>query len=155
MNAARFFGICLLGSTLVACQRGSQVDVGATRGVFDSLLVLHAEHIVRQDLNGLLANYTADAVVRSNHAEPLRGHPAIRSFAEGMFASMNFHTLSYHTEGLAVYGDSAWQIVTYGLTGASGSQTVADSGSAYLLWTRDGGRWRIKDDILNSRLPLP
>jgi hypothetical protein len=36
-----------------------------------------------------------------------------------------------------------------------GQQHLADSGSAFILWARDGrGHWRILHDILNSRVPV-
>jgi ketosteroid isomerase-like protein len=150
-NAAVLALVVLLG-----CSSGTPTNWSGTRLVLDSLLQEHSRHITTGDIAGIVNQYTPDAVVRSNHAAPLRGHEAIRSFVEGMLASMSFHTLTYHTEGLAVHGDSAWHIVTFGLTGTMGNQSIADSGSAFVLWTRDRvGAWRIRDDILNSRLPLP
>lgn len=156
MNARYLASACLIGITLLGCQRSARIDVGATQLVLDSLLVVHARHIIREELDSLLDHYTDDAVVRSNHAVPLRGRTAIRSFIEVMFAQAEFHTLTYSTEALAVYGDSAWHILNYGLTGTMGGQPIADTGSAYALWSRDSqGTWRIKDDVLNSHLPLP
>jgi ketosteroid isomerase-like protein len=141
---------------LTGCSSATPTSRSDTRLVFDSLLQEHSRHITGGDIAGIVNQYTPDAVVRSNHAAPLHGHEAIRSFVEGMLATVTFHTLTYHTEGLAVHGDSAWHIVTFGLTGTRGNESIADSGSAFVLWTRDRvGAWRIRDDILNSRLPLP
>lgn len=131
-------------------------DVVATRRALDSILQVHSRLIIAGDIAGIVDHYTPDAVVRSNHAEPLHGHAAIQAFVEGMLANLAFHSLTYRTEDLAVYGDSAWHVVTYAFTGAMGGQAMADTGSAYILWTRGTeGVWRVKHDILNSRLPLP
>lgn len=130
-------------------------DRAVVRQTLDSTLREHARLIVAEDVDGIVAQYTPDAVVRSNHTEPLRGRDAIRAFIAGMLASGTFDNVEYETESLAVYGDSAWHIVTYRVGGRVGNQSVADSGSAFVLWTREnGGAWRIKDDILNSRIPL-
>ena len=141
---------------LNACSRSRPTNLAETRHTLDSLLTDHGRQIIAGDIAGIVERYAPDAVVRSNHAEPLRGQPAIRSFVEGMLTNMTFRSLTYRTEALAVYGDSAWHIATYGLTGAMANEPIADSGSVYFLWIRDsGGEWRVKDDILNSRLPLP
>lgn len=141
---------------LTACTPEPPANVEATRATLDSLLRVHSSMIIAGDLEGIMDQYTPDAVVRSNHAAPLRGHAAIRPFVQGMLANVKFQSLTYETEDLAVHGDSAWHVVSYGLSGSMGTQPMADSGSAYVLWTRDDtGAWRIKHDILNSRLPLP
>jgi ketosteroid isomerase-like protein len=111
--------------------------------------------IIAGNVDAIMNQYTPDAVVRSNHAQPLRGQAAIRPFVQNMLAAVAFQSLTYETEDLAVHGDSAWHVVNYGLRGTMGNQPMADSGGAYILWTRDSaGSWRIKHDILNSRLPL-
>lgn len=140
---------------LIGCAPEKRADVADTRTVLDSLLRTHGSLIVAENLEGVMEQYTPDAVVRSNHAVPLRGHAAIRPFVQGMFANVDFQSLTYETEDLAVYGDSAWHVVNYGLRATAGNQPMADSGAAYILWTRDAtGAWRIKHDILNSRLPV-
>lgn len=141
---------------LVGCLPGRSTDVAQVRLSLDSITQEHSRLIIAGDIEGIVNQYTPDAVVRANHAEPLRGHSAIRASLESTLANVSFHTLTYQTEDLAVYGDSAWHVVTCGFTGAAGGQAVADSGSAYILWTRGtDGAWRVKHDILNSRLPLP
>lgn len=149
-------GLLLPLLVLASCAPEGPVDVAATRAAVDSLLRTHSRLIVSGDVEGIVNQYTPDAVVRSNHAEPLRGHAAIRSFVQNMLQSVAVQSLTYETEDLAVQGDSAWHVVTFGLRGTIGNQPMADSGGAYILWTRDTvGVWRIKHDILNSRLPLP
>jgi uncharacterized protein (TIGR02246 family) len=153
----RLAAIVLLPAVvLTSCRPDPSTNAADTRRALESILEEHSRLIIAGDVAGILGQYTADAVVRSNHAEPLRGHAAIQAFVESMVANVSIHTLTYQTEDLAVYGDSAWHVASYGLTGAMGTQAMADSGSVYILWTRGAdGTWRVKHDILNSRLPLP
>ena len=113
--------------------------------------------LVHEDIDGLLANYTEDAVVRANYMAPLRGHAGLRGFLTQLVAVLDIPSLSYHTEGLAIYGDSAWHIVTYQMTSQlAGQPQQSDHGSAIALWVRDAsGAWRIQHDIVNSSVPLP
>ena len=142
-------------SLLVGCRSPKPTDTGSVQESLDSTLREHARLAIARNVDGIVAQYTPDAVVRSNHVAPLRGHAAIRAFITQMMGTLTFDSLSYHTEHLAVYRDSAWHIVNYRFAGAMGGQAIGDSGSAFLLWTRDSsGAWRIKDDILNSQVPL-
>lgn len=140
-----------------SCQRTAEANPAAVRPILDSLLALHGQNAVKKNVDGMLAAYTEDAVVRSNHMEPLRGHAALRDFFTGLFTATEVQSLTYRTEGLAVYGDSAWQIVTYDLSlGAPGQPAQTDHGSGMALWVRDpSGAWRIKEDLVNSSVPLP
>ena len=141
----------------LACRPAPQADRQATQVVLDSLLALHARHAVQKDVEGLLANYTEDAVVRSNHVEPLRGRAALRPFLTQFVNGGNITSLTYHTEDLAVYGDSAWQIATYEVKfQPAGQAEQSDHGSVMALWVKDAsGAWRIHRDIVNSSVPLP
>ena len=156
MRIAPLFVSLGLAVPMLSCQP-PQADVNATQIILDSLLVLHAEHIVHEDLDAVVANYTDDAVVRVNYAEPIRGQAAIRAFLAQLFDILDVRALTYQTEGLAVYGDSAWHVLAYRWTTQLPDQPEQqDHGSAMALWTRDGsGVWRIKQDILNSSVPLP
>ena len=139
-----------------AC-RGSQPATPVTSAVFDSLLALHAQHAIAEDLDGVVNGYTEDAVVRSNHMEPLRGRDALRSFFTGLFGSVNVRSLTYRIDKVATYGDSAWLVGTYELSvEVPGAPLQSDHGSVFALWVRDSaGVWRIHDDVVNSSVPLP
>ncbi len=156
MRIAPFCIPLWLAIPMLSCQP-SQVDVRATQAVLDSLLVLHAEHIVHEDIDALLANYTDDVVVRANHTEPIRGQADLRAFLAQLLDLLDVRALTYQTESLAVYGDSAWHVITYRWTTQLPDQPEQDDhGSAIVLWTRDAsGAWQIKHDILNSSVPLP
>jgi ketosteroid isomerase-like protein len=139
-----------------AC-RSPRPEVAVTPAVFDSLLAVHSRHAVAEDLEAVINGYTEDAVVRSNHMEPLRGRPALRTFFTNLFAAVDVRSLNYKTEKLSVHGDTAWIVATYDLgVQAPNAPVQTDRGSAFALWLRDSaGVWRIHDDIVNSSMPIP
>jgi ketosteroid isomerase-like protein len=150
-----WLALSMLVLPLAGCARTSAPSTAAVGPVLDSLLREHGQYAVTKNVDGLLSHYTTDAVVRSNHVEPLRGQAALRAFLSGMLAAVDIQALTYRTEGLAVYGDSAWQIATYQMAGKMANQPLSDHGSVMVLWRRDGtGAWRIQEDIVNSSVPL-
>ena len=142
---------------VVGCTSTPRTRNTPTTATFDSLLAAHAAHFIAKDIDAIANAYTEDAVVRSNHMDPIRGRAALRAFAQQLLAGVEIKALTYRTEKIAVYGDSAWQISTYDLTAqAAGSNPQTERGSAIDLWVRDSlGVWRIQDNVINSSLPLP
>jgi uncharacterized protein (TIGR02246 family) len=138
-----------------SCGAPPSADRAAVQAVLDSTLAAHGRFAIAKNVDSLLTHYTPDAVVRSNHSAPLRGEAAVRPFIGAFLADVAFSELTYRTEQLAVYGDSAWHIVNFRFAATVGGQPMADSGGAFMLWTRGtDGQWRIKEDILNSYVPL-
>jgi ketosteroid isomerase-like protein len=157
MTPRSSFIVIVLAFVSLRCSAPNRSDVTGTRTQLDSLLALHAAHFIAKDINAIANAYTEDAVVRSNHMQPLRGRAAIRDFVTTLLATVDIRTLKYTTEKIAVYGDSAWQIMTYELSAQSrGGPLQSDRGSAIDLWVRDtAGIWRIQDNVINSSVPLP
>jgi ketosteroid isomerase-like protein len=157
MSRSRFVGLALL--TLTSCSAPQpSVDTADVRAAIDSTLEHHAQLFRSKDVAALLAAYTDSPTVYSNHTLPVRGRGALEPFLSAFIHGGNIISLSYTTEELAVYGDSAWQILTYRVsvqpTGATA--VVSDSGAGFALWLRDAaGGWRIHRDIFNSSVPLP
>lgn len=146
----------LVAMALCACQPTTPPDVSLVQTELDSVLAHHANLLIEEDLDAVMELYSATAIVRSNHVEPLRGREAIRSFIGGWFANVEFTQLEYHTEELAVFGDSALQIGSYEALVNVGGQVMPDKGNFFALWVRDAdGLWRTHRSIFNSPLPLP
>jgi ketosteroid isomerase-like protein len=126
--------------------------------VLDSTLAVHAQLFISKDLDALLEAYSDSPVVYANHTEPVRGRAALKPFLAAFTQAGDIRSLSYRTEELAVYGDSAWQILTYQVSvqPAGASAPVSDHGSGFALWVRDStGVWLLQRDIFNSSVPLP
>ena len=139
-----------------ACQAAPANDPAVVRSTLDSILAVHAQLYASKDLDALMEFYTSDAVVRAPHAAPVRGRDAIRSAIGGLLASYDISDLEYHTEELAVFGDSALQIGSYRWVLHAGGDAMPDGGETFALWIRgNDGRWRVHRDILNSTSPLP
>jgi len=149
-------GVALGTALLISCKPAP--DPADVQRVLDSLLRDHARLFVAGQADSLLAVYTDDPVVYSNHAPPVRGRTDLRVFLEAFTSAGDVRSLEYQTRELAVSGDSAWQIVTYRVsfvpTGAT--EAVADSGTGFALWLRRPDNvWLIHRDIFNSSVPLP
>lgn len=140
---------------LIGCTPTRGRDTAAVGHIFDSLLQAHGQFATTGNVNGLVGHYATDAVMRSNHVEPLRGQAAVRSYLGGVLGAVHIDSLTYQSEGVALYGDSAWQIVSYRLFGKMNGQPLTDHGSGFILWQRQpDGTWRIEQDIVNSSVPL-
>ena len=134
------------------------VDTGAIQHLLDSTLAVHAQLFINKDVDALLEAYSDSPVVYANHTAPVRGRAALKPFLAAFTQAGAIRSLSYHTEELAVYGDSAWHILTYQVSvqPAGASVPVSDHGGGFALWVRDSsGAWRIQRDIFNSSVPLP
>ena len=152
----RFLGAFVVAGCLTSCSGSTQADSSGVGAALDSLLALHAQHAVREDIDAVLDIYTEDAIIRSNQKEPIRGHAALRAFFTEVFRNVDTRSLTYRTEEVAVHGDSAWQIATYERTTQPlGQPEETDRGSIIALWIRDAaGAWRIHQDAVNSSMPI-
>lgn len=156
MAVVRTLALILIAGFTADCGAGPRDDATATRATLDSILAEHGRRAVLEDLEGILSDYTRNAIVRSNHREPIRGQAELRAFFTGVFQAVETRSLTYNTEELTVRGDSAWQIFTYRMTvQPQGESEVTDHGSGAALWLRDGeGTWRIHHDVVNSASPV-
>ena len=150
--------VALLLFLAIACPaRQSSTDVAAVRRSLDSTLVIHAQHFALDDPDSLASAYAEDAVVRPAHMEPLSGRAAIRTGLEGWLKAAPVKSVAYRTEDLAVYGDSAFHIVSYdAVVQPSGGADLADHGTCVLFWVRQtSAGWKIHRSTCNSSVPLP
>jgi ketosteroid isomerase-like protein len=120
------------------------------------MLVEHAKVLTQEDLDAAMHFYSADPVIRPNHAAPQRGRDDVRRFIEGWFKILNFQRVTYTTEEVAVFGDTA---VAIGSVDAEvqpeGGAAASDRGSYMVLLVRDSaGGWRSHRAVFNSSLPL-
>lgn len=149
----------LAAALATGCSAGRPAaDVATVQRALDSTLAHHAQLFIDKNAAALLEAYTDSPTVYANHALPVSGRAALGPFLAAFTQGGDIRSLSYTTTELAVYGDSAWQILSYRVsvqpTGAA--VVMADSGAGFALWVRDAaGAWRIHRDIFNSSVPLP
>lgn len=107
----------------------------------------------RQDLDAVVALYTADATLVWPDEPAVHGADAIRQAYQGMFASMPGLTLRFVPERIVVAeaGDLAsdFGAVEFGLPDGSGgtNTTVA---KYLVVWRREGDAWRVLYDAWNG-----
>ena len=103
------------------------------------------------DAAGVAAAYTADAKLYPPNMDMLQGREAIAAFwqapIDGGISKAELTTVS-----ATGFGDLAHEIGTYKLY--AGDQ-VADQGKYLVIWKKEGGQWKLHEDIWNSSLPVP
>jgi ketosteroid isomerase-like protein len=131
-------------------------DVAAVRRTIDSMLVEHAQVLIREDFDAAMSLYSDDPVIRPNHVAPQRGREALGRFIAGWFTGLNFHSVQYNNEEVAVFGDTALVIGSVSATvQPEGGNAVSDLGSYMVLLVKDStGRWRSHRGVFNRSLPL-
>lgn len=149
--------LIVLTSTLVAGCGAAPPNPDAVRATLERMHVEHAAAYLREDLDEIMTLYTDDAVIRPNHAEPVRGRTAIREFIGGWFDAMDFQSLTYETDELSVHGDSVYVIGTFeSEVVLAGTQRATDRGSYFVLFlVQPDGTLRSHRGVFNSSMPLP
>lgn len=157
MNRVRM----LLFSAAVAATLGCPAavpapDVASVRQTVDSMLLEHAQVLIREDLDAAMSLYSDDPIIRPNHVEPQRGREALRQFIAGWFAGLNFRSVKYTNEEVAVFGDTALVIGSVDATvQPEGGAPMSDRSGYMVLLVRDStGQWRSHRGVFNSSLPL-
>lgn len=147
--------VVLFHLLLGGCSFSPADETAAVGAILDSLLVEHAEHFRTGNIDGLVDAYTADAEVRPAGVTPIRGHAAIRASLPQWINAAPIQSLAYTNAGLAVRGDTAFQIVSYDIVvRPPGAGDVRDGGSCALWWERnDVGEWRVSRSLCNSSTP--
>lgn len=101
----------------------------------------------------IVALYTDDAVVMPPDAPSVTGHAALRTYlAKDIAAARKAGvTLAITGDDAGSSGDLGWHRGTFDVVGA-GNTTVV-TGKFLELWERQGGKWRITQDIWNNDAP--
>ena len=101
-----------------------------------------------QDVEGLVELYAEDASLMPPNMPAMTGHDAVRETFGGMIEQGI--TVDLNTSSFEVALGSAHRVGTY-KTMAGGQ--VVDTGKFIETWSKDGGAWRMTNDIWNSDNP--
>ena len=139
---ARSFAVLLVVVAVAACSpQGSDqsAELGAMAGSW-------WEALNAGDLDGLASLYTADCTVMPPNAEIVNGSAG----AKAAFAEMIDDGLTggLDTIAVAASGGIGYHTATYWLQTPDG--TVIDRGKFIETWRKEGGEWKIANDIWNS-----
>ena len=157
MKQTSFFNVSMVSAVASACAAAPPApDAAAVRAALDSMHVEHVADYLAEDVDAVMEIYTDDPVIRSNHAEPLRGRAAVREFISGFVSVVDVEALKYAIDELAVHGDTAYAIGTVEATVRTpDGALVQDRGSYMVQYVRDaGGVWRSHRGVFNSSVPL-
>lgn len=162
--------IILVAATIaLACQtqetateQGSEtylsVDAEAVRGSIVAKDQAFADAMVAGEVEPLVLQYTADAVLLPPNGPKLEGSQAIRETFTAWFEQGPPTSMSLNSEEITVAaaGDYAYSVGTFTMSGAApdGSEW-SDEGKYVAVWQNVDGDWKMAADIWNSSTPLP
>jgi uncharacterized protein (TIGR02246 family) len=124
-----------------------------------SLLRAHEEYLIAinaNDLEGVLAMLTDDAVYLPPHEPAVSGKEAIRPWLEGYFAAFRTHW-DKETLELVASGDWAIEYAAERVsdTPIGGGEALEDVCKGLIIYRRQAdGRWKVARDMWNSDVPL-
>ncbi len=90
--------------------------------------------------------YTGRARLMPPNADSFKGTKAITGFWQGAL-DMGIRGVSLKTVEVEQLGGTAIEVGVYTLSGADG---VLDKGKYIVVWKKDGGVWKLHQDIFNS-----
>lgn len=134
----------------------AMADPMAVRQAIDAGNARAAAAMNSNDVEGWLANYTADAIVMAPNQPAWRGTDGIRAGAKGLMDMFAVSNASFTTEEVKVSGDLAVETGTFEMTMTpKQGKAVTDKGKYIAIWERQAdGSWKITRDIFNSDLPM-
>lgn len=139
---ARSFAVLMMVVAVTACApQGSDqsAELGAMAGSW-------WEALNAGDLDGLASLYTADCTVMPPNAEIVNGSAGAKAAFAGMID--DGLTGGLDTIAVAASGGIGYHTATYWLQTPDG--TVIDRGKFIETWRKEGGEWKIVNDIWNS-----
>lgn len=109
------------------------------------------------DPEKLLAIYTEGIVLLPPNEPAVVGKAAARAWLKNMFGQFKVEGTYSSTADLTVSGDLAFERLSFKLklTPVAGGAPIEDAGKGIHVYRREGGAWKIAQDIWNSDTPPP
>ena len=147
----------LLAGCAQPAKEAPKPDPAAIRKAIETSNAAQTAAMVKGDIAGAIAPYTADAVVFNPGSPMVTGPAEIQKMFEGMLAAVTIKefTLTVSDVIVAGSGELAVEHGRYRWTiQPKGGKTMLDSGKYVVAWQKqaDGG-WKITRDILNTDIP--
>lgn len=111
-----------------------------------------SEAFARGDAAGVVALYTADAVMMPPNGESATGTQSMTSVVSS-YMTMGAKGIKLTPAEVMGGADGVFETGAYELSGDSAR--VIDKGKYCALWKEENGTWKIYRDMWNSNLPLP
>lgn len=100
-----------------------------------------------QDVDAIVDLYTDDCQVIAPGRAPVVGKEALRAFWRRTIEEVGMKDIDYEILGIEPMGpDHAGELTRF--TGTLGGRRV--SGGYLVNWRREGGRWRLHQDVFNA-----
>ncbi len=132
-----------LSFVLLSCRPTTNVE--EIKKAIEALDAQQVQAFASKDVDAMMANYAADAVILAPNSAMVSGRDNIRSFFQemaGMISDFTFAMTKFDASG-----DLAYEIGTY--SGKFGG--VEDKGKYLTVWKKQqAGKWLIVADMFNT-----
>lgn len=142
-----FAGLFVLILLVTRINAAEPVDVEAEAGKLMAMETEWSDKTGAKDLDGVMAFFAKDAIVIAPGEPPTIGLEAIRASTEASMAAEGVH-VSFESVAafVAPSGEMAWD---YGTTRVELADGTVTDGNYLVVWTREGGEWKVAADIFN------
>ncbi|BCT93150.1 hypothetical protein LYSHEL_21730 [Lysobacter helvus] len=105
----------------------------------------------QKDLNGVMENYSTDAVFLTADQPLIRGHDAIRAWFAKRFATPGYSATFAPTHiVVARSGEIAYELGSFRVESlGADNQTMVRIGKHLVAWKKDGNVWRVAAESIN------
>ena len=150
-----FFGLGLVG--LLGCATETpEVDTAADIQAINDLREREGSAFFAGDVDGLVAQFTSDAVTMPPDAPAVFGEAAIRTWAQGLADQFTISG-EYTGSEVEVIGD--WAVERYtanlAITVAGGDPMTESMKGIHIYRRQTDGSWLITQDVWNADAPAP
>jgi uncharacterized protein (TIGR02246 family) len=115
-----------------------------------------SEMINAKNLAGIVNLYAPDGMVMPAGAPLAQGPAALRQTWSSLLAAPGLKaTLTPVQVDVAASGDLAVDRGTYALTTDSPKGPVTERGKYIVVWKKQGGQWKVANDMFSSDAPTP
>jgi uncharacterized protein (TIGR02246 family) len=144
------FVVCLFAVSPQA-SFAEDVDLAAEEAAIRALDVAWVEAVAAKDAAATADFYATDGAIMPAGAPMAEGHDAVAGVWQSLFDLPGFSlTFAPTTVTVAESGDMAYDIGTYALGFDGDEGRIEDNGKYVVVWTKEGGEWKVAADIFNS-----
>lgn len=138
-----------------ACAGSSGTDAAAAEQAIRGHVAQWNEALATNNDSLIVSLHAADAVVMPPNHAALTGHDEIGAFWRQIGTLDADLRIAVESVDVADGGDIAVEQGTWTITVPMPEGAHSDNGKYIVVWTKEGGEWKVKRDIWNSDLLAP
>jgi ketosteroid isomerase-like protein len=149
----RVTAACIVCAAISAVAAGQQTTSPSTEGAKTAIAAgnqAFGTAVEKGDAAAIAALYSTNAEAFPPNSDVVRGPAAIQKMWQGVLDS-GVAGADLNTTEARAEGNLAYEVGTYAMKAKDGK--VLDKGKYVVVWTKDGGAWKIHRDIWNTSMP--